>query len=214
MKSAGNARAYKRRTIKAVLDGSDAPAATIAQQLGSQDISDHLIALAQRPLSSSRLFNEALGSPDALDESDLGVWDSRPPYRTLPAHLENDAECRFTERLVQVMHGRRFRKLRTDGEDRARRAGAAGVEDMVRELEERVAELLAVCCEDPPEAIASEWLPGSSRDLCMASHHHEWSARTLYCLHSDLRILRERGAVDYRTMYHRNELAWQVIQVE
>ncbi|KAI0694312.1 hypothetical protein C8T65DRAFT_559435, partial [Cerioporus squamosus] len=63
------------------------------------------VALAQRPLSSSRLFDQALESVDALDESDLVVWDSRPPYYTLPAHQENDAERRFTERMVQVMHG-------------------------------------------------------------------------------------------------------------
>ncbi|RDX43385.1 hypothetical protein OH76DRAFT_1323626, partial [Lentinus brumalis] len=66
------------------------------------------VALAQLPLSSSRLFVEALESADALDESDLGVWNSRPPYHTLPTHQENDTERRFTERLVEVMHGKRF----------------------------------------------------------------------------------------------------------
>ncbi len=178
------------------------------------DIPAHLVALAQLPLSSSRLFVEALESADALDESDLGVWNSRPPYHTLPAHQENDTERRFTERLVEVMHGKRFRELRADGEDRVRRMDTVGLQEMVEGLEERVAELLVVCYDDAPEAIASAKLPGSSRDMCMARHHYGWSARRLWCLHADLKILREDGADAYHTMYQRKELAWQVIRVQ
>ncbi|RDX46215.1 hypothetical protein OH76DRAFT_1485646 [Lentinus brumalis] len=160
VKSIQNARAYVHRTAKTVNHRREA-SVTMVDQHPQGDIPAHLVALAQLPLSSSRLFDEALTSADALDESDLGVWNLRPPYHTLPAHQENDTERRFTQRLVEVMHGKRFRELRADGEDRVRRIDTVGLQEMVEGLEERVAELLVVCHDDAPEAIASAKLPGS-----------------------------------------------------
>ena len=55
---------------------------------------------------------EALQSANNLDESDLGRWDSRPPFVPQRVIADERSEARFTEWLVEVMHGRRLRQQR------------------------------------------------------------------------------------------------------
>src|SRR5262245_15249721 len=69
---------------------TELPAALVAQ------------ALTKLP-DSTPLFLEALQSADNLDESDLGRWDSRPPFTPQLAITDERSEARFTERLVEVM---------------------------------------------------------------------------------------------------------------
>ncbi len=209
-KSRQNAQAYQRRKAATTLQTQ----ATILEDgLDPYNVPLHLATIAQQPLcSDSRLFREALRSADTVDESDLGVWSSRPPYKTLLAHREDEAEHNFTEKLVQVIDGKRLRELREDGERRIGLVKAKAFETVGKELEDDINQLSLICREDAPEAIASAMLPGSKRDLRMARSHYEWSARRLYCLCSDLLALRQ-SAVKYIDKHRRGELAWQTIPI-
>jgi hypothetical protein len=66
--------------------------------------------LADLP-TTSYLFKQALQSAENLDESDLGCWDGGPPFVPQPMITDAASEASFTERLVEVMHGRRLRQL-------------------------------------------------------------------------------------------------------
>ncbi|KAG1841834.1 hypothetical protein F4604DRAFT_1939198 [Suillus subluteus] len=63
-----------------------------------------LVQLATSPLPNSNLFHHAFQSADNIDKSELPQWDSDPPY-TMPHPADTPAEARFTDNLIQVMHG-------------------------------------------------------------------------------------------------------------
>ncbi|KAH7918048.1 hypothetical protein BV22DRAFT_967080, partial [Leucogyrophana mollusca] len=70
-----------------------------------------LLTWARIPLPDTRLFHETCQSAEAVDESDLPQWDFDPPYHS-PEPPDTAAEVRFTENLIDVMHGRRCRQER------------------------------------------------------------------------------------------------------
>jgi hypothetical protein len=76
-------------------------------------------ASEQLPIFAT-LFLKALASCDNLDESDLDQWDSPPPYPPSVTPTDTPSEMRFTERLIEVMHGRRLRQQREMDQRRAR----------------------------------------------------------------------------------------------
>ncbi|EGO05054.1 hypothetical protein SERLA73DRAFT_68700 [Serpula lacrymans var. lacrymans S7.3] len=65
------------------------------------------VLIAARPLSAEHLFHEALRGPDYVDESELPLWDSVPPYK-LPDPSNTPGKAQFTSSLVDVMHGHHF----------------------------------------------------------------------------------------------------------
>ncbi|KAI5993046.1 hypothetical protein EDD15DRAFT_2367859 [Pisolithus albus] len=79
-----------------------------------------LISLAAMPLPTSNLFHEASCSADALDESDLWIWEQEPPYKypetTMTAH-----EVQYTKNMADVMLGRRWRLSKAVRDERALR---------------------------------------------------------------------------------------------
>jgi len=60
------------------------------------------------PLLMSNLFHEALHSADALDESDLHLWEQEPPYN-YPEPIMTAHEACYTKNLVDVLFGWRWR---------------------------------------------------------------------------------------------------------
>ncbi|KAG1722375.1 uncharacterized protein EDB91DRAFT_1028103, partial [Suillus paluster] len=50
------------------------------------------------------LFRQSLAGSDLIDESDLSQWDKPPPYKYAPP-LRTPDEERFTQNLLDVMHG-------------------------------------------------------------------------------------------------------------
>ncbi|KAG2124875.1 hypothetical protein DEU56DRAFT_701763, partial [Suillus clintonianus] len=63
---------------------------------------------ATLPLPDSYLFHQSCAGSDLIDESDLSQWDQPPPYDH-PVPPDSPEEARFTENLVDVMHGRYLR---------------------------------------------------------------------------------------------------------
>ncbi|KAI0694293.1 hypothetical protein C8T65DRAFT_744408 [Cerioporus squamosus] len=189
-----NLRTYKRR-VAAIPE----PEPVDSRDIKSVDIPEDLISLSRQPIIPTRLFLKALQCADALDESNLGVWDARPPYNTLPTHMEDDEERRFTNRIVEVMHGRRMRETRAEDEERVARLQAGCYEDVVGELQERDAQYTA------PE------LPGSKRDKRMAQFHLEWAAKRLCLFHAELTSLQSNGLGPFSQLYSDGGLGWRSV---
>ncbi|KAG2048876.1 hypothetical protein BDR06DRAFT_863103, partial [Suillus hirtellus] len=63
--------------------------------------------LARADLPDTYLFQQASQSANNLDKSDLVQWDVDPLYHT-PQPLDTPVKARWTENLIQVIHGRQF----------------------------------------------------------------------------------------------------------
>ncbi|KAG2125360.1 uncharacterized protein EDB93DRAFT_1258224 [Suillus bovinus] len=100
-----------------------------------------LINLATTSLPDSYLYRCASQSADNLDESELPQWDINPPYAT-PHPSDTAAEARFTENLVQVMHGRNSRLEKEQLQQRAQKYTAGGMNGLCTELKEAIGTLL------------------------------------------------------------------------
>jgi hypothetical protein len=74
----------------------------------SLPLSSALVKLATTPFPDTFLFREVLRSADALDETDLPLWDTDPPYQQ-PQPVDSEEEAQFTRNLIDVMSGRRMR---------------------------------------------------------------------------------------------------------
>ncbi|KAH7903933.1 hypothetical protein BJ138DRAFT_1119906 [Hygrophoropsis aurantiaca] len=76
-----------------------------------------LIALAATALPTSDIFYDALQGCTVLDESELIPWDYEPPYAMAePPDIPDEAL--HTEKLVDILHGRRCRQERERRIDR------------------------------------------------------------------------------------------------
>ncbi|KAI5989175.1 hypothetical protein EDC04DRAFT_2544410, partial [Pisolithus marmoratus] len=67
-----------------------------------------LISLASTPLPMLALFHDALHSADALDESDLFLWEQEPPY-AYPEPIMTVHEVQYTKNMVDIMFGQHWR---------------------------------------------------------------------------------------------------------
>ncbi|KAG2115639.1 hypothetical protein DEU56DRAFT_919353 [Suillus clintonianus] len=97
-RKAQNARAYVKHR------GRRGPRTTISELPDS--LTSSLLQFATLPLPDSYLFHQSCAGSDLIDESDLSQWDQPPPYDH-PVPPDSPEEARFTENLVDVMHGRR-----------------------------------------------------------------------------------------------------------
>jgi hypothetical protein len=128
---------------------------------------------------ASALFREASESAENLDETGLEIWDTGPPYPLGPSS-DSQKEKDFTERLVEVMHGRR---LRIQREQCAQRP-TAGIEVLMEDLEHTVTEW------DLGRRFMEVYDDGH-RELAMARLWRQWLAREAYRINA--MILLETG---------------------
>ena len=92
-----------------------------------------LLSFARKPLTTSHLFHEASRSADALDESELYIWEQEPPYN----HLEpatTPLEERFTGNMVDVLLGRRWRLAKAARDEHALRFANGEAPDILHEI--------------------------------------------------------------------------------
>ena len=86
-----------------------------------------------KPLPTSDLFHEASCSANALDESDLHLWEQDPPYSYLEPVITSYEE-RYTKNLVDVLLGRRWRLAKAAKDGRALRFVNGEVQDILHEV--------------------------------------------------------------------------------
>jgi hypothetical protein len=138
------------------------------------------------PDPTSYFFAQAHSSAENLDESDLGKWDSEPPYPATLVAMDPPGEV-YTQRLIEVMHGRR---LRQQGEcDQARNEQCVGMSSEKRR--EVIACELKTALEQwrRLDGLLSEYR-GSDREVLMANHLLQWQARTICHLRDQWELLR------------------------
>jgi hypothetical protein len=131
------------------------------------------LALQELPIHST-FFRDASKSAQMLDETGLDDWDSGPPYATGPPS-DTPREVQFTERLKEVVHGRRVR-LQKDEEVVWQRLTASDLTVLLH-------------------AAIDEWEIGyqflaeyedGDRERALAEVWLQWVARRAYHLHSEI----------------------------
>ncbi|KAI5982849.1 hypothetical protein EDD15DRAFT_2376808 [Pisolithus albus] len=110
-----NSRVYRKRYGR---HASKSSLSDHTKALSVPDLPSSLISLASTPLPTSTLFHDASRSADALDESDLSIWEQEPPY-AYPEPTATVHEVQYTKNLVDVMLGRRWRLSKAVRDGRA-----------------------------------------------------------------------------------------------
>ncbi|KIK14391.1 hypothetical protein PISMIDRAFT_117105, partial [Pisolithus microcarpus 441] len=72
------------------------------------DLPSSLLSFASMLLPTSTLFCDASHSTDALDESNLIIWEQEPPY-AFPEPIMMAHEVQYTKNMVDVMLGQHWR---------------------------------------------------------------------------------------------------------
>jgi hypothetical protein len=130
----------------------------------------------------ARLFQEALRSPDALDESELARWKEEPPFVEDSDSMDpySPAYLAFTKSLAEVLHGVRLREqnvrdieLREGMQTKGRRFVMRGLHPEICGMWiqwERAERMLSEQKYNPYH---------QSREHTMLEHHVQWLARTI-----------------------------------
>ena len=149
--------------------------------LTPQRLPKDLIVLAIRELPiHSTFFQAASKSAQLLDETGLNEWDGGPPYVT-GSPSDTPQEVRFTERLKEVVHGRRVRLQKEDEVFWQQ----LSVSDLRVQLDAAVDEW----------EIGRRFLTGyrdGHRECVMAELWLQWVARRAYNIHSELSYYHSR----------------------
>jgi hypothetical protein len=136
-------------------------------------------------LPDTYLFQQASQSADNLDESDLAQWDVDPPYH-VPHPLNTPAETRWTQNLVQVVHGRCSRMEKEELCERAMKHRAGKVEDLCAELRENLILLMRqwiTLCDH------ISGMEDCDRHCVMAQCLLQWRARRIHRYHSEVQTM-------------------------
>ncbi|KAG2114307.1 uncharacterized protein F5147DRAFT_770285 [Suillus discolor] len=146
-----------------------------------------LINLAVTSLPDGELFHLTSQSADNLDESELPQWDNNPPY-TMPPPSDTRAEVRFTENLVQVMHGRNSH-LEKEELQQCVQKYTAGVLNLCTEMKDAIGVLLGQWY------ILQDYISGTKdcdRHFRMAQCLLQWRARRIYLYHTEVQKMLSR----------------------
>lgn len=170
-----NHTAYKRKHGRQGSQSHTTPTSS-----SSSILLPKLVALAHKSLPNTYLFNKALRSDNMLDESELAIWDADPPYILSPAPENTASEQQFTQRLVEVMHGRRLRQAREYEKATAHRY--QGLSPLEVELDVFGAMITALKEWEKLEVLVGGLREGT-REVVMAHHLLQWRAREAYALH-------------------------------
>lgn len=135
-------------------------------------------ALLKLPINAP-LFGEASKGADRLDETGLEMWDIGPPYATPDALSDTEGEIRYTERLVEVMHGRHVRMAREVWADRQSDRNYNFQLALAHAVEEWEAGYIFV----------DKYMEADShRERVMANLWLQWLARDAYSLYEHIKM--------------------------
>ena len=158
------------------------------ESLSVPPLSSRLIAFATIPLPTSNLFHEASCSADALDESDLYLWERDPPYNYPEPFMTADEVC-YTQNMVDVLIGRRWRLAKVARDERALCFANGKVQDllddMVKGLVGRIDRWITV-------ASRITMMEESGRNRVMADCWLHWQARDIFTDSEEVKALKNR----------------------
>ncbi|KAJ7080174.1 hypothetical protein B0H15DRAFT_953665 [Mycena belliarum] len=131
------------------------------------------------------LFQEALRSPDALDESDLPRWKHEPPFVEDEETTDpfSPAYLAFTKLLAVVLHGVRLREQNARDVQLCEAVETKGRDAVVAQLQEEVTALWGSWERVDTLLRARKYHPyHQSREYTMFEHYLQWLARTIFHL--------------------------------
>ncbi|KAK7064631.1 hypothetical protein R3P38DRAFT_3165655 [Favolaschia claudopus] len=141
------------------------------------------LELYQSPLPThSHLFNEALRSPNTLDESELARWKMEPPFEedSDAADLYSAPYSRFTDSLTEVLHGVRLREQKQQEAELREMLLSQGQEEMLQRLRHDVLKMSQVWRR--VERLENQGLYHpyhQPRQYTMLQHYLHWLARSI-----------------------------------
>ncbi|KAK6974535.1 hypothetical protein R3P38DRAFT_2584146, partial [Favolaschia claudopus] len=182
-RTASKQRSRQRKGPKLSSAHPEPLSATLNLLPGTNPPTERMLQLHNQPLPlESSLFTQALRSPEALDESDLGRWKAEPPF-------EEDADTtdprslgyfRFTKSLSEVLHGVRLREQRLRDTSLKDEVARKGLEAVFCSIQAEVRELL-LCWDRVEKLIGAELYHPfhQSREFAMLEHYFQWLARSI-----------------------------------
>ncbi|KAJ7142116.1 hypothetical protein C8R43DRAFT_1131103 [Mycena crocata] len=141
-------------------------------------------ALCAEPLPEHEpLFQQALASADALDESDLPRWKTEPPFVEDDDNDDphSDNYTRFTKSLASVLHGVRMREQNVRDALRCAAFKAEGWRAGIDALRMEVVQLLSDWTRVVDLDVYHRY--HHPREWEMHRHYIQWQARTIYHLY-------------------------------
>ena len=147
------------------------------------------MSFARKPLTTSHLFHEASRSADALDESELYLWEQEPPYDYLePA--TTPLEERFTRNMVDVLLGRRWRLAKAARDERALCFANGEAQDILHEIANDLVGRIHRWAKVVSHITGME---DSGRNRAMAECWLYWQARDILADTEDVKVLKNGG---------------------
>ena len=196
IRSQQNQRAYQRRKGAAHASSSDA-------SLCIPRLPADLVDLADFPLPTSSIFQQAMCSADALEDTDhedqkLAAFDGCPPYQSCQDIIPRS---RNMDLLTDALHGRRLRQQREYEDSRLERYRAAASDLEVFEREIHVL-MMKYLTEWEEIGLALKGQVGCDQELNiqLGQHSHKWSARRCLSLYNDLQAL-QAGSDKFLVVY-------------
>ena len=127
------------------------------------------------PLPTSKLFHKASHSADALDESDLYLWEQEPLY-DYPEPIMTTDEAHYTKNLVDVLLSQCCRLAKAARDEHAQRFANGEVQDLLDEIVEGLVghihrwTTIALCITGTEDTnrnrvMADCWLHWQARDI-------------------------------------------------
>jgi len=139
-----------------------------------------------KPLPTSDLFHEALCSADALDESDLYVWEEDPPYNCLePAIMPHEEH--FTKNMIDVLLGQHWRLAKAAGDKRALQFANREVQDILQEIADNLAGHIHRWAK---VALYIMGMEDGSRNRVMAECWLHWQAQEILADTEEVKVLK------------------------
>ena len=145
-----------------------------------------LLSFAMKPLPTSHLFHEASRSVDALDESELHLWEQDPPYNYVEPATTSLEEC-FTKNMVDVLLGRCWRLAKVVRDERALRFTNGEVQGILHEI----ADVLVGCIHRWTKVVSRiTGMEDSSRNRAMTECWLYWQAWDILADTKEVKVLK------------------------
>jgi len=145
-----------------------------------------LLSFAMKPLPTSHLFHEASRSVDALDESELHLWEQDPPYNYVEPATTSLEEC-FTKNMVDVLLGRRWRLAKAVRDERTLRFTNGEVQGILHEI----ADVLVGCIHRWTKVVSRiTGMEDSSRNRAMTECWLYWQAWDILADTKEVKVLK------------------------
>lgn len=179
----------------------------ILQTTYLHDLPAIILHHALKPLPNTDLFRQAVCSANALEESEVALWEGDPPYSVKVTEGEEAMDVRYTLLMIDVLNGRRYRTRQARFVQFAQELDHgdlnAFILEHIEDLEMYVDRWNTLKDLTIPEGAAD-------RAAMMGRSAIEWCAKDVYRTLETIHLLKESQDA-YRNAYKQGRLYLQLI---